>query len=80
MTRVFPTNKTTATDVGQIFVDHWVIPFDIPKRLLTDIGPQLVGKVFNDVCAALGAKLMTTNAYHPQTNGQTKRYNETIVS
>lgn len=42
LTRVIPTKRKTATDVVLIFVDHWVIPYGIPRWLLTDNGPKFV--------------------------------------
>lgn len=78
LTRVIPTKTATATDVAQILIGDCVILYGIPKRLLTDNGPQLVGKFFNGTCAALGIELMTRTACHLQTNRQTERYNNTI--
>ena len=80
LTRAIPTGKTTATTVATIFVDHWVIPYGIPNYVLTDNGPQFVAKFFASVCLALGVKHVTTTAYHPRTNGQTERFNRTIVT
>lgn len=50
------------------------------ERLLTDSVLQLLGRLFNAACAALGTRLVTTTTYHSKTNGQTKRYDMTIVS
>ena len=32
------------------------------------------------MCTILGTKHLPTSAYHPQTNGQTERYNQTLVN
>ena len=37
-------------------------------------------EVFQDVCLIMGVKNLYTTAYHPRTNGQTERFNWTIVS
>lgn len=72
--------KTIAKDIAEIFVDHCVIPHGMPKRLLANNWAKFVRKLLNAACVALETKLMTTCAYHPQTNAQTERYNKTIVS
>lgn len=54
--------------------------YGIPERLTTDCSPQFVGEFFNAACIALGTRLMMTTAYYCQTNGQTERFNKTIIS
>lgn len=68
-----------ATDAAQMYVDHWVILYGIPEQLLMNNGSQFVGKFFNAACVLMGKKLKTTAAYHLLTNGQTERYNKTII-
>lgn len=64
----------------RIFLEDWVVRYGIPDRLLMDKGPKFVENFFNAVCVALETKLITTTAYHRQTNGQTEHYNKTILS
>ena len=80
LTRAVPTAKITAPVVAAVVLEHWVIPYGIPNHILSDNGSQFVSKFFSALCAFLGAKLTTTTAYHPQTNGQTERYNKTIIT
>jgi hypothetical protein len=51
-----------------------------PALLLTDNGTQFNSKVFLSVCRELGIAKIFKTAYHPQTNGQVKRFNRTIVN
>ena len=51
-----------------------------PYYVLTDYGPQFVTKFFEAFCSMLGLKHYLTTAYHPQTNGQTERFNKTIAA
>ena len=53
--------------------------YGAPQYVLTDNGPQFAAKFFDSVCALLGIRHYLTTAYHPQTNGQTERFNMTIV-
>ena len=80
MARVVPLKSTKAPYVADAFIEHWVIPYGLPRKLLSDNGPQFVGKFFQAMCTLLGTKHLPTTAYHPQTNGQTERYNQTLVN
>lgn len=53
--------------------------YGIQDSWLTDSGPQFAGKFFDATRVALGTQLMTTNAYHPKTNGHTERDNKTKI-
>jgi len=80
LAQVTPLASTTAPVVADAFVSHWVIPYGLPTYLLTDNGPQFVAKFFEAVCVTLSLNHVTTTAYHPQTNGQTERYNHTLAT
>lgn len=79
-TRPVPTSITTASHVASIFIYSLVIPYGIPKYLLTYNAPNFVGKLYTEVCGYLGRKKLKTTACHPQTNGQTEGNNNTIVA
>ena len=81
LTRSIPLRTTTASVVASAFLDHWVYPYGAPRYVLTDNGPQFAAKFFDAVaCALLGVRHYLTTAYHPQTNGQTERFNRTLVA
>ena len=75
--QVTPLSSTTAPAVANAFINNCVIPYGLPVSILSDNGPQFVAKFFEAVCLTLGLKQVTSTAYHPQTNGQTERYNHT---
>ena len=79
MTRAIPMRSTTAASVAQAFLDNWVYPYGVPSYLVTDNGPQFASKFFEAVCTMLGVQHYLTTAYHPQTNGQSERFNRTIL-
>lgn len=59
----------------------WIIPFGVPSYLLTDNGPQFTShSFFAFLSGCLGTKVLTTTAYHPQTNGRTERYSRTSIT
>lgn len=45
--RTIPTTKTKATHIATIFLEIWVLPYGIPKLVLTEKGPQFVVKFFS---------------------------------
>jgi transposase InsO family protein len=46
--------------------------------MLSDRGPQFAAKAFHELLKLLGIKSNLTTAYHPQTDGATKRVNQEI--
>lgn len=66
--------------MARIFAENWAVPFGIPNGLLKNNDLQFAGKLFNASCWGLGTKHMTTTAYHPKTNGQTRQYDKIIHS
>jgi transposase InsO family protein len=50
----------------------------IPRRIISDRGPQFALKFMKELCNALGIKRNLSTAYHPQTDGQTERINQEI--
>ena len=79
LARVVPLQSTKAPVVANALLEHWILPYGLPKHVLSDNGPQFVGKVFTTIRTMLSLKHDKTLAYHPQTNGQTERYNQTLV-
>jgi hypothetical protein len=48
----------------------------MPRCLITNCGPQFVSKFSKALYKLEGIKGNPSTAYHPQTNGQTKRNNQ----
>ncbi|XP_057693505.1 uncharacterized protein LOC130916648 [Corythoichthys intestinalis] len=49
-----------------------------PQEILTDQGTNFMSKLLKDVYQLLGIKGLRTTAYHPQTDGLTERFNQTL--
>jgi Integrase zinc binding domain/Integrase core domain len=80
VTKTVPLRTVTALSVSRAFCDHWAYVYGPPVSLLTDDGPQSTAKVLQAVCSELGIRKIFTTAYHPHTNGQVERYNQTILA
>ena len=74
-----PLQSKKAPVVANALLEHWILPYGVPKHVLSDNGPQFVGKVFTTIRTMLRLKHDKTLAYRPHTNGQTERYNQTLV-
>lgn len=66
--------------LATIFSENGILLYGFHNYVLTDNNQQLVSKLFKSLCLFLGAKRLTTTAYHLQTNRQGKRYNCTLVA
>ena len=50
----------------------------IPRKILSDRGPQFASKFMKEFTNALGTKRQLSMAYHPQIDGQMERINQEI--
>jgi len=57
--------------------DIWNL-YGVPRKILSDRGPQFTLKFMEEFMKALGTKRQLSTAYHPQTDGQTERINQEI--
>jgi transposase InsO family protein len=76
---LIPMAKTlTQEGAGQLLLDNLYKQFGLPDEMLSDWGPQFAAKAFHELLKLLGIKSNLTTAYHPQTDGATKRVNQKI--
>jgi hypothetical protein len=61
-----------------LFHDNAYAYFGMPRRLITDRGPQFVSKFSKALYKLEGIEGNPSTAYHPQTDGQTKRNNQEL--
>ena len=80
LVRTIPMRGITALDVAKAFCTHWAFAYGMPRTVLMDRGPQLASKFLQEVFRAMGVKAKYTTTYHPKANGQTERFNRTILS
>ncbi|THG98615.1 hypothetical protein EW145_g7397 [Phellinidium pouzarii] len=68
-----PWNKTIdALGTALLYHQNVYRRFRLPKRIISDRGPQFASHVFQTLCSHLGIKSKLSTAYHPQTDGQTE--------
>ena len=55
-----------------------LVDWGLPGELITDRDPKFLSKFWTALIEKLGVKLLYSTAYHPQTDGSSKRTNQTV--
>ena len=67
-----------APGLAEVIIDVVVRHHGLPDSIVTDRGLLFTSKFWSSLCYFLGVKRRLSTAFHPQTDGQTKRQNSTI--
>jgi len=78
LVRAIPKDGTSAVDCASVVLDYLVATYGPPDRLLSDGGPHFASPIWGQVCNLLSIEPKVTSPSHPQTNGQTERFNRTM--
>jgi len=68
----------TAEGAAQLFLHQVWKLHGLPKCVVSDQGPQFVARFTRELYRLLGIKLVSSTAWHPQTDGQTERINQEL--
>ncbi|PNH26348.1 hypothetical protein BJF96_g10337 [Verticillium dahliae] len=68
----------TAEDLAYVFLRNIVGQHGLPKELVSDRDKLFTSNFWKSLIAQLGAKHKLSTAFHPQTDGQTERTNQTL--
>ena len=71
------TTLSAAGTVG-LFIWHVWKHHGLPRKVVSNRGPQFVAEFSRELYRILGIKIAATMAYHPQRDGQTKRLNQEL--
>ena len=80
LTRSIPLKRPNARSTARAFCENWAFVYDPPVTMLAENGGHFTARFFQDVCLTMGVRNLYTTTYPPRTNGQTERFNRTIVS
>lgn len=64
-----------AAGTADLFYKHIWKHHGFPESVVSDRGPQFVAKFWHEVCERTNTKILLSTAWHPETDGQTERFN-----
>ncbi|WVZ71519.1 hypothetical protein U9M48_020095 [Paspalum notatum var. saurae] len=72
--------KTTysGAKLAELYMSRIVCLHGVPKKIVSDRGTQFTSHFWKRLHESMGTKLNFSSAYHPQTDGQTKRTNQIL--
>ena len=70
--------KYTAKKYAEIYFDQIVTLHGVPLTIISDRGSVFFSHFWERLQERLGTRLLRSSAYHPQTDGQTKRVNQVL--
>jgi len=70
--------KTSAEGLAKLFRDHIWKLHRLPESIISDRGVQFAAEMMKELNNLLGIQTKLSTAYHPQTDGQTKRINQEL--
>lgn len=59
--------------------DGFFVQFGLPRQFHSDLGRNYESKLFHNLCLLTGTNKSHTTAFHPRSDGQTKRMNRTLL-
>ncbi|GMP96988.1 hypothetical protein CsSME_00045408 [Camellia sinensis var. sinensis] len=65
----------SAEETAQLLFKHIVKYWGVPKSIVSDRDTRFVGNFWTELFKLLGSQLNTSSSYHPETDGQTERFN-----
>ena len=79
LTHIMATRDTvTGAEVAQLFIDNIVRLHGLPRDIISDRDSKFRGKFWTAFTQRMGIDRKMSTARHPQTDGQTERYNRVI--
>lgn len=74
-----PTTKSlTAEDLAWLYVKHVFSKHGVPQTIVSDRGKEFDSRFFKAFTNLLGIDLTMSTTYHPETDGQTERVNQSL--
>jgi len=68
----------SAEDLAQEYKTQAFPYIGLPSQLISDRDTRFTSKLFRELCQQLGVQQNLSSAYHPQTNGESKRTNQSV--
>jgi hypothetical protein len=69
---------TTAEELAHVLLKGVVARYGLPEEIISDRDKLFTSRFWNTLLAKLGTKAKLSTSFHPQTDGQTERMNQTL--
>jgi len=77
---LIPCNKQITTkQTTKLFFEHVWVHFGLPTSIVSDRDTRFVGKFCSSLWELMDTQLRKSTTFHPQTDGQTKVVNRTVI-
>ena len=76
--QAFPTKSQTASTTEQVLWNNFICHYGFPEKFISDQGRNFESELIKDLCRLAKVKKIRTTPYHPMTNGQCERFNQTL--
>jgi hypothetical protein len=67
-----------AKEFAELYVDHVFRLHGLSREFITDRDPRFTSAFWQEVTVLHGTRPVMSSSFHPQTNGQTERVNQTL--
>jgi len=71
-------NNIDSPELAQMWSEHVICNRSVPDNIVTDRGKEFTSRFWKSVCSHLSINHRLSTAFHPQTDGQTERQNQTM--
>ena len=79
MSHLIPCTKTaTAPDFARMYMDYIIRLHGLPDSIVSDRGAIFTSRFWKSLANMMGTRQRLSTAFHPQTDGQTERMNQTV--
>jgi len=73
-----PCHETIDSGVALLYVNYVIPHYGIPQKIISDQDVCFISKFLSELCHLLNIKQNISTVYHPQTDGASKRTNQTL--
>src|SRR5690349_8364126 len=65
-------------ELARLFFERVICQYGIPDHIITDRGSTFTSRLWTRVCSHMSMDHRLSTSFHPQTDGQTERQNQTM--
>ena len=71
-------DEASAEDVARLFLDNIFAHHGMPETIVSNRDSRLTGTFWQSLCSMWGVQRQMSTSYHPQSDGQTERFNRIL--